>query len=229
MRNAALRITIAVVAGAVSVAVAGCTMATEPAGPVRTARPEKSFAPIVATPLPTPDVDAIADAAVFGKWRRAPAYPTPKVRETSVAACREQEVVGDLPLKVLDARGEGEVTIVFADDSAAALCFAKATREGTATAAARPVAGYPETKALDPEKLGVHDKEIIDAGAGSRFVVVGRVGDKVHDVGASFDDWTWGKASMAGGWYAIWWPGSEPALTIAASDARSIAIDGFTP
>ena len=60
-------------------------------------------------------------------------------------------------------------------------------------------------------------------------MVFGRVGDKVHDVGASFDDWTWGKASMANGWYAIWWPGAQPALTIAASDSRSIAIDSYTP
>jgi hypothetical protein len=226
VRTVVLRVALA---ATVCLTAAACTMATEPAGPVRTADAEGTFAPIHATPLPTPDVNAIANDAVFGKWRRAPAYPTPKVRATAEAACREQDEVGDLPLKVLDARGEGEVTLVFADARTAVVCFATAKDETSATATARPVAGYPETKALDPEKLGIHDEEIVDAGARSRFIVVGRVGDKVHDVGASFDDWTWGKASMADGWYAIWWPGSQPALTIAASDSRSIAIDSYTP
>lgn len=211
---------------------AGCTMATEPVAPAGTddaGAAQATFAPIKATPLPTPDVTAIANEAVFGKWRRAPAYPTPQVKEQAESVCREQDAVGDLPLAVLDARGEGEVTVVFADDKAATVCFATLTADGGAEATARKVAGYPDEAPLDPEKLGVHDKEVVDAGAQSRYVVFGQVGDRVHDVGASFDDWTWGKASMAEGWYVIWWPGSQPALSVAASDSRSIAIDSYTP
>ena len=211
----------------VAAAIAACTIATPttPHGPGPTTAPDQ---PGVATPLPTPDVTAVAEDAVFGQWRRAPAHPTPAITQAAESACREQAAVGALPLVVLDARGEGEVTVVFADPNAAAVCHAKVVQDGSATADARKVNGYPDP-APASQKLGVHDLEIIDATSGARTVLVGQVGPDVARVAAQFDDATWSNATMAGGWYAMWWPGREPALTVAAVNSRSEAVDGFAP
>ena len=57
-------------------------------------------------------------------------------------------------------------------------------------------------------------------------VVVGRVAD-VPQVGISFDDATWGKATLADGWYVAWWPQSALALTVASVDRRSVVIDSY--
>ena len=151
--------------------------------------------------------------------------PDPQVSETAEAACREQPAVGDLPLKVLDARGEGEVTIVFADDETAAVCFATATQAGAATATARPIAGYRTRSPSTPRSwASTTRRSSTPRWARGSWSSAGSATRSTTSA-ASFDDWTWGKASMAGGWYAIWWPGTQPALTVAASDARSIAID----
>jgi hypothetical protein len=211
--------------GAIVVVVAACTIATPTAPPNE---PGPSTAPGVATPLATPDVTAVAEDAVFGQWRRAPAHPTPAIAQAAEAACREQGAVGTLPLVVLDARGEGEITVVFADPKAAALCHAKIAEDGSATADARKVRGYPDA-APASQKLGIHDLESIDDTTGARTVLVGRVGPDVARVAAQFDDATWSNATMAGGWYAMWWPGRDPVLTVAAVSSRSEALDGFSP
>jgi hypothetical protein len=57
-------------------------------------------------------------------------------------------------------------------------------------------------------------------------VVVGRVAD-VPEVGISFDDSTWGKATIADGWYAAWWPQGSVPLSVASVDRRNIVIDSF--
>jgi hypothetical protein len=129
---------------------------------------------------------------------------------------------------VLDARGEGEITVVFADQKAAAVCHAKVAEDGSATADARQVRGYPDP-APAAQELGVHDLETIEATTGSRTVLVGQVGADVARVAAQFDDATWSNATMAGGWYAMWWPGGNPVLTVAAVNRRSEAVDGFAP
>lgn len=208
-----------------AVALAGCAI------PAPTAAPDQGEAsrdPGAATPIPTPDVTDVALDALFGNWRRAPAHPTPEMAQAAEAACREQGAVAALPLVVLDARGQGEVTLVFAGPKAAAVCHATIARDGTATADARPIAGGVSATPASG-KLGGHDIEIIDSGSGARTVLVGRVGPDVARVAAQFQDATWSNASMAGGWYAMWWPGRDPALTVAAVDSRSEALDGFTP
>jgi hypothetical protein len=211
--------------GVIVTVAAGCTIST-PATPPD--EPGPSTAPGVATPPPTPDVTAVAEDAVFGPWRRAPAHPTPAIAQAAEAACREQDAVGALPLVVLDARGEGEITVVFADPKAAAVCHAKVAEDGSATADARKVHGYP-APAPASQKLGIHDLESVDATTGARTVLVGQVGPDVARVSAQFDDATWSHATMADGWYAMWWPGREPVLTVAAVNSRSVAVDGFTP
>jgi hypothetical protein len=178
------------------------------------------------TPRPTPDRTAVAYAGVFGRWRRAPVTPPPAIAAAAEAACRTQDGVGALPLRVLDNRGEGQLTLVFADAEAASLCHAAAADDGTVIADARAVDGLAHAKPPAAGHLGAHDIEVIEAPSGARVVIVGRVAD-VPQVGISFDDSTWGRATLADGWYAAWWPQASIPLSVASVDRRNVLIDSF--
>jgi hypothetical protein len=208
------------------VAVTACAMEVPSEPPAVSGAPA---APRAATPRPTADASAAADDAVFGRWRRTPAHPTAEMTTATEAACRSLKPVGTLPMVVVDARGEGEVNAVFADARAAVVCHAAlSAADVVETVDARPVAGYPASPP-GARKLGVHDLRVIDSTTGARSVLVGQVGEEVARVAAQFDDATWSNASMAGGWYAMWWPGRDKALTVAAVNTRSEALDGFSP
>ena len=179
-----------------------------------------------ATPRPTPDPTAVANAAVFGNWRRTPVPPSPVMAGAAERACRSQDDVGSLPLRVLDARGEGQLTLVFADESTTMACHAEAADDGTMAAFARAIEGLADAPPPVDGHLGAHNIEVIESPSGARVVVVGRVAD-VPEVGISFDDSTWGKATIADGWYAAWWPQGSVPLSVASVDRRNIVIDSF--
>jgi len=212
-----------VMVAAVALVVAACAIPSPSVAPGGTTTADGA-----ATPRPSPDATSAAEDAVFGRWRRTPAHPTADMTVAAETACRDQPPVGDLPLVVTDARGDGELTLVFASAKAAAVCHATLARSGAATADARKVTRYP-APAPASEKLGIHDLEVIDSTTGARSVLVGQVAEDVARVSAQFQDATWSHASMADGWYAMWWPGRDPALTVAAVNRRSIAVDGFAP
>jgi hypothetical protein len=178
------------------------------------------------SPRPTVDATAVADAATLGTWRRVPIVPSPATAAAAEEACRAQDVVGAMPLRLTDARGEGLLTLVFADEATTAVCHADVAGDGSAAADARVIAGLADAEALAEGHLGPYDLERIVTGTGARFVVVGRVAD-VPEIGISFDDFTWGKATLADGWYAPWWPQAAKALSVASVDRRSVVIDSF--
>jgi hypothetical protein len=193
-----------------------------PSAAVATARPRDS--------VPPPDPTAIAQEAEFGTWRPAPAPTTPDFRTAVEDACRTDDTVGDLPLRVLDARGLGLATLVFADDERAVLCRAAVDAPGgQATATVRPIAAADGATAPEARTLGIHDLEVVDETSTPRIVAVGTVGDGVNHVAVNHDDATWTKGQMANGWYAVWWPLAKDALGIAAVDNRNIVIDSFAP
>jgi hypothetical protein len=179
--------------------------------------------------VPTPDATALADAAALGRWRPAPIAPSPGFAGAAEAACRATGSVGDLPLAVLDARGEGLATLVFATDQAAVLCRAAVDAAGSATATAREVRGIAGTTPPPTRTLGIHDLEAITDDAIVRTVVVGQVGDGVSHVSVNFGDATWSQATMANGWYATWWPSTKEALGVAAVDNRNVVIISYAP
>ena len=208
---------------AVILSACGGTVAPPPTGteaPLETPTPQE-------TPVPSAPVDL-----AFGPWRPPPVKPSPAFAAAALAGCRTIAAVGALPLAVLDARGAGFATLVFAattDASATAvLCHASVGTDGTARADARPV--IASTAATPPKGgiLGLHDIEVVNADL-QRTVLVGQVVEPVTSVEVNFDDATWKPAAKANGWYAIWWPGQEKALGVAASDNHSIVIDGYTP
>jgi hypothetical protein len=194
---------------------------------------ETSLSPTQAPSVPASaavDPSAAADAATFGGWRRGPITPTPEFTSTVEAACRAQPSIADLPLAVLDVRGEGRATLVFAAAGPAVECRADVAPDGTATVQVVPIAAADGATPPPTGKLGVYDLARVDDVARPYSVLVGEVGDQVHSVGVNFDaDAAWYKASQANGWYAIWWPGATKPIAVAASDMRSVVMDGFTP
>jgi hypothetical protein len=201
----------------------GCA-GTEPSGGAATSDPGPEATR--ATPRPTPDPTAAANAATLGNWRRTPVPPSPVLAGEAERACRSQDDVGDLPLRVLDARGEGQLTLVFADESTTMACHAEAADDGAVAAFARAIEGLADAPPPVDGHLGAHNIEVIESPSGARVVAVGRVAD-VPEVGISFDDGTWGKATIADGWYAAWWPQGSVPLSVASVDRRNIVIDSF--
>jgi hypothetical protein len=188
--------------------------------------PTISARPTVAPVNPS----AVAEDAAFGRWRPAPIRPTPELATLVEGACRDDALVGDLPLAVLDARGLGLFTLVFADGSSAALCrVAVGEADRSVDVVVRPVDGAAGAEAPATRKLGIHDIELVDESTNPRWVAVGMVGGGVNTMEVNFDDATWSKASMANGWYATWWSGTAEALGVAAVDSRNIVITSFAP
>ena len=102
---------------------------------------------------------------------------------------------------VVDARGLGRVTVVFADDARWSACLATIDGNVTVTAAGQPG----------------------DATAGS-------VGDKnAFGTVAGFDDETYVDGSHANGWYAMWWPGNVEAASVSSIDRGRVTIGSANP
>jgi len=204
-----------------------CLIAAACAGPVPSGHTAaRTLDQGTATPLPTVDPSRAADVMLAGPWRRNPIRPSPAVADAAERACRALEGLATLPLRVMDARGAAFLALVFADASTARVCLVDVAADGSATAEARVLLGMADVPAPSEGHLGAHAIEIVGAPSGPKDVVVGRVAD-VPQVGISFDDATWGKATLADGWYVAWWPQSALALTVASVDRRSVVIDSY--
>jgi hypothetical protein len=180
------------------------------------------------------DPTEIARAHALGPWRPAPIQPDERETEAVVDACRAavgsggDEAVGDLPVAVVDARGEGRFVIVFADGDEAADCRATVDEAGVpsvdGTGVLEPGPALPETGIsivmIEPDS---------DRPDQVRKTLIGRVGSKAFKVKAHFADDTYVNASMDNGWYVAWWPGRDDPITVAAVDNRSVAISGTAP
>lgn len=193
-------------------------------------------APASAAPTRTRDtapIDpiAFADEATYGAWRRSPVDPTPKYAAAVEDACRADPAVKDLPLVVLDARGEGRAILVFADDKAAVSCTADDDQSGTIAVEAHAVPGYAKAKPPAKAHLGIHELTTVEAGGSTYSAIVGQYEPTgVMGVSANFDgDAAWYTAAADNGWYAIWWPGKSRPLGVATSSNRNEVIDSYAP
>ena len=181
-----------------------------------------------ATPV---DPSAFANDATYGDWRRSPVDPTPEYAAAAEEACRAESAVGDLPLVVLDARGEGRAILVFADEKAAVTCIADDDRSGTIAVDAHALPGFAKAKPPAEAHLGFHELTTVEAGGSTYSAIVGQYEPTgVKDVSANFDaDAAWYTAASDNGWYAIWWPGKSKPLGVATSNNRNEVIDGYAP
>jgi hypothetical protein len=189
-------------------------------------------APVSPTPAPSSELGPAATdpgegflALALGPWRPAPIAIDQDAADTVANACRSAggAPLAELPVAVVDARGEGLVTVVFADDHLAIEC------RTTLDATGQPIVEEPAR--LDPEAAGAIEEDQIrvvgfgpDDSEEPRSMVIGRVGAKAMNVKLTFDDESEVVASMANGWFATWWRGSAVPGAVVAVDSRSLAI-----
>ncbi len=209
---------------ACALALAACGASGPTDAPVRT--PAASLAERQSAPDPA----SFAHAASAGAWRRAPVTPEQEFASAVEAACRAEPGVGNAPLAVLDARGEGRAILVFDDGAAPIACVADDDGTGVAVQT-RPVPRPRKATPPPDGALGVHEMFVVDAGGESYSVLVGQYGSGgVRDVAANFDaDAAWYTAATRNGWYAIWWPGEAKPLAVATSNNRSEVIHSYAP
>src|SRR4051794_13613171 len=181
-----------------------------------------------------PDPDAALAAVVTGPWRPAPGTAVESLVDPVIAACRAATVpsvdaagatIGDLPVAVVDVRGGGRVSAVFADPAHAVVC--QAPLDG----ASAPVVGAlrwqkAAAPSPGPKEITIKLLEVIDEATAPRSLLVGEVGSQAFAVKNTFADDSHIQASMGGGWYVMWWPGADVPTVVSAVDNRSIAIGG---
>jgi len=178
-----------------------------------------------------------ATALLTDPWRPAPL----PVDENLVAAieftCKNpadptlKAAIEEVPVALVDARGDSLVSLILADDHVAFECRVRVENLGgvpTATIIEPPSRLVPDsTAAAEDGTIRVISHNRVDEDTGSRTILIGRVGGDAFRVIAGFPDESEVFASMDNGWYYAWWPGVDEPNSIAAVDRRSIAIEGI--
>lgn len=189
----------------------------------------------IATPPPASQV-AVDNS--LGAWRSGPVYLVPAVQEAVVSACRAGPVSGfgggdgpgDLPVAVVDARGVGRVTVVFADDTRWSACLATIDADGNVVVTAAGQPGDPAVGPVGDDEITIAAMDVLDdLEAGQRSVLIGRVGKNAFGTVSGFDDETYVDGSFANGWYTMWWPGNVEAASISAIDRGRVTIGSVNP
>jgi hypothetical protein len=211
-------------------ALAGCTDATAPSGPTSAgptdARPTDGPGP--ATPRPTTDVNALFEE----DWRRIAVDPQfhPAVPVVE-AACRDAAPeIGPLPVVLIDARGLSRLLFVFATGPTSAAWECRASLDAQTAADVDVIALQDSGDPIGDEGIDSRHYEAVELGEGRGIVAVGRAGRLVDEAIGQFDsDETFIYATVNGGWWAMWWPGSEPVNGIGATDTHNAVIGETRP
>jgi hypothetical protein len=174
---------------------------------------------------PSPGISDALAMAMAGPWRNASVAVDRGLSSRLDATCRAAEpAIGDAQQVVVDARGDRQVTLIFADPSEGPAYVCRATVDATTAAEVavieidRPAEPIGDTgiDALLYEQLTDQD--------GTRTILVGRIGTRASDSILQFADESFVFGSERGGWYTMWWPGVERALSVAAVDTRNAVI-----
>jgi hypothetical protein len=187
--------------------------------------------PAEASEVRSPAVDDAV--AMFGPWRAAPIALSDELTATLTTACLDEaraqlNVVDEIPVAVVDVRGEGLATVILADEHVAVVCDGSIDPTTAALSLEQPVS-Y-----LAPDALGpIEDDQIEivayardDASGAPRKQLIGRVGGQAVEVIATLDDESEVNAAKSNGWFSAWWPGVGDAANIAAVDRQNISISG---
>ena len=150
--------------------------------------------------------------------------------------CRASEPgIGELPVAVVDLRGDELVTVVFGDATAGYVCWS------LLDSPAAPL----EVRALDvaagpADGIDAVLYEPLQIGEATRVVLIGRVGplsqprqvlgDQNPDkVIAQLGDEAFIWAAFDRGWYAMWWPGVDPTQSVAVTNGRNEVLASVVP
>jgi hypothetical protein len=171
---------------------------------------------------------------VFGAFRRSSVEVPPDILGPAETLCRTRPVpafaeeIGSRPLVVSDTRGLGVVILVFADGAGATGCRVELDAAGGMTASHFAVDADP-AGALERGDVTLGALQFVDEGRIQRVIAVGRVGEGAVRTSAAFPDDTFVYASMANGWYAMWWAGTLKPIAIAAVDNRNVVTGSLAP
>ena len=188
-----------------------------------------------ASEAPAASIDN-ATALLGGPWRPAPL----PVDENLVAAiefiCKNpadpslKAAIENVPVAVVDARGDSLVSLILADDDVAFECRVRVENLGgvpTATIIEPPSRLVPDaTNPIEDDAIRIVSHNRVDEDFGSRTIAFGRVGIDADHVQVGFDDDTEVRASMDNGYFYAWWPGVNQVGAIVAVDRRSVAMNG---
>jgi hypothetical protein len=213
---------------AASVLVGGCGSP----GPTPPASSGGLVAPVDGSDAPAAALDPAAMARLGGAWQARPVALDDAhvaiVSDACAAKARTDlgETEANLPTALVDARGEGLVSVIMADDLNATLCLARF--DATFAAASvisidRLTAGA--TAALEGSVITLFGLAPLDDRPGGRTFAIGRIGSAVTGARVQLADGTAGVASTGDGWWTVWWPGSIRAKAFEVADASG-AIPG---
>jgi hypothetical protein len=204
-----------------AVAACGSTLPSSPPTPPESAAP--------------PSVDN-GPAILGGPWRPAPVSVEPNLVTAIEFVCKNsadpdlKAAIENVPVALVDARGDSLISIILADEHVAFECRVKTEMLGgelTATVLQPPTRLAPDaTLPVEDGTIRVVSHNRVDEETGSRTILIGRVGSDALGVIAGFPDESEVEASMAGGWYYGWWPGVDEPNAIAAVDRQNVSIAG---
>ena len=221
------RVRSAFIAAAILV-IAGCGSAPSPTSPV----------PISAVPNPTsalPDASEVARSGsvdpLGSPWRATPIVVDDAHVAIASDACAAKarldlgDTDANLPTSVVDARGEGLITVFMADDLNAIECLVRFDGTGT-SATVDSVAALSATTLAPVDGSAITISSVVRESdrSGGRTVAFGRIGPDPVTARIGLPDGSAVVASSAEGWWAAWWPGAVLAETYAAVDDHDVAI-----
>jgi hypothetical protein len=170
----------------------------------------------------TPAVDLVMAAAI-GPWRSQPLPPDRAFSAPFEASCRVAEpAIASLPMAVVDLRGASLLTIVFADASTAYVCWIAIESPDKPEAIRR--LEVPSTTLADDDIDLLLYASTTRAGMEATWVI-GRLGSTPRFVITGFPDESYVFGAHAGGWYAMWWPGTGETDNVAATDGRHVVLN----
>ena len=199
--------------------------------------------PTVSSPPPTPPESAAPPsvdgglAVLTGPWRPAPVQVDPNLVTAIEFVCKNpadpalKATLENVPVALVDARGDSLVSLILADEPVAFECRVKIENLGgvpTATILVPPTRLAPDsTLPAEDGSIRVVSHNRVDEDTGSRTILIGRVGSDAFGVLAGFPDESEVEASKADGWYYAWWPGVMEPNAIAAVDRQNVSIAGI--
>jgi hypothetical protein len=220
------------------IAIVGCAVAPSPSpsAPVSVGPTASITRPDGSAASDQPEPSFVAVDPLGGPWRATPILLDNAhiaiVSDACAAAAREElgETEADLPTALVDARGEGFLTTIMADDLNAIECLAHLDETGATTtvdsvARLSMVAVAPVDQSAITVASVIHETDR----EGGRTVTFGRIGPDADGAKVGFGDKSVVRASIDEGWWAMWWPGDVRATSFAAVDSHDLVIGSAEP
>ncbi|HEX5015941.1 MAG TPA: hypothetical protein VFV72_17475 [Candidatus Limnocylindrales bacterium] len=177
-----------------------------------------------------------ATALLADPWRPAPLPVDANLVTAIEFACKSpadpslKAAMENVPVALVDARGDSLVSLILADEHLAFECRVRVENLGgvpSATIIEPPSRLVPDaTDPIEADAIRIVSHNRVDEDTGSRTIAFGRVGSDADKVMVVFDDQTEVEASKDHGWFMAWWPGVNSVGAIVAVDRRSVAING---